>query len=400
MEQLARKVNIHHAAMQGAFFIVFSAMMGFGPVLLLSRGLSNSALGAVTSASLLIPCFLQLALASLSDADSRFTPRRLVLGLSLVTLLAGIAMWLGISSRITLLICYTVICVCLIATSPFFNSMVMAFHVRGVPVNYGLGRGIGSVTYAVAALILGFVVERHPPTVMVPVMLTVLVLQIAAVWTFRYPLPPVSAGDGTRPAPVSLSRLLKRYPSFLLLVLGCALLQGGHNVSNTYMVHIAAKVGASESLMGIILALSAAMELPAMSLFPRMRRRFSLRTLFCLSAAMFIVRQVLFLLAASPVLLYTTAILQFFEFGLFLPCTVYYVAEKLDAANQVKGQGLIHICANGLGPALMTAVGGRLVDSAGINALLTFTAVCAAAGALLVTLATSKHLEKEGSPHD
>lgn len=397
MEQLARKVNIHHAAMQGAFFIGFSAIVGFGPVLLLSRGLSNSALGAVTSASLLIPCFLQLALASLSDADSRFTPRRLVLGLSLVTLLAGIAMWLGMGSRAALLSCYAVICVCLITTSPFFNSMVMAFHVRGVPVNYGLGRGTGSVTYAVVALILGFVVERRPPTVIVPVLLAALAAQIAAVWTFRYPLPPVPAGGGPRPAPVSLSRLLKRYPSFLLLVLGCALLQGGHNVSNTYMVHIAAKAGAGESLMGIILALSAAMELPAMSLFPRMRR-LSLRALFCLSAAMFAVRQVLFLLAASPVLLYAAAILQFFEFGLFLPCTVYYAAEKLDAANQVKGQGLIHICANGLGPAVMTAVGGRLVDSAGINALLVFTALGAAAGTLLVALATSKRLEKEGAP--
>ena len=196
MEQLSRKVNIHHAAIQGAFFTGFSAMVGFGPVLLLSRGLSNSALGAVTSASLLIPCFLQLALASLSDADSRFTPRRLVLGLSLVTLLTGIAMWLGMGSKTALLVCYTVICVCLITTSPFFNSMVMAFHVRGVPVNYGLGRGTGSVAYAVVALIMGFVVERRPPTVIVPVMLAVLVLQLAAVWTFRYPLPPVP-----RPSP-------------------------------------------------------------------------------------------------------------------------------------------------------------------------------------------------------
>lgn len=398
MEQLSRKVNIHHAAIQGAFFTGFSAMVGFGPVLLLCRGLSNSALGAVTSASLLIPCFLQLALASLSDADSRFTPRRLVLGLSLVTLLTGIAMWLGIASKTALLVCYTVICVCLITTSPFFNSMVMAFHVRGVPVNYGLGRGTGSVAYAVVALIMGFVVERRPPTVIVPVMLAALVLQLAAVWTFRYPLPPVPAADGQKPAPVSLSRLLKRYPSFLLLVLGCALLQGGHNVSNTYMVHIAAKAGAGESLMGVILALSAAMELPAMSLFPRMRRRFSLRALFCLSAAMFAVRQVLFLLASSPVLLYTAAVLQFFEFGLFLPCTVYYTAEKLDAANQVKGQGLIHICANGLGPAVMTAIGGRLVDSSGINALLAFTAAGAAAGTLLVALATANHPEKEGAP--
>ena len=113
---------------------------------------------------------------------------------------------------------------------------------------------------------------------------------------------------------------------------------------------------------------------------------------------MFAVRQVLFLLASSPVLLYTAAVLQFFEFGLFLPCTVYYTAEKLDAANQVKGQGLIHICANGLGPAVMTAIGGRLVDSSGINALLAFTAAGAAAGTLLVALATANHPEKEGAP--
>ena len=73
-------------------------------------------------------------------------------------------------------------------------------------------------------------------------------------------------------------------------------------------------------------------------------------------------------------------------------------AEKLDAANQVKGQGLIHICANGLGPAVMTAIGGRLVDSSGINALLAFTAAGAAAGTLLVALATANHPEKEGAP--
>ena len=229
-------------------------------------------------------------------------------------------------------------------------------------------------------------------------MLAALAVQIAAIWTFRYPLPPAPATGGPKADVVSLPRLLKRYPAFTLLVLGCALLQGGHNVSNTYMVHIAAKAGSGESLMGVILALSAAMELPAMSLFPRLRRRFSLRTLFCLSAAMFAVRQVLFLLASSPVLLYAAAVLQFFEFGLFLPCTVYYVAEKLDIANQAKGQGLIHICSNGLGPAVLTAVSGRLLDRAGVDAMLAFTAVCAAAGTVLMVLATSSHFEKGGTP--
>ena len=148
MNKLACQLNIHHAAMQSAFFAGFAAMWGFGPVLLLHYGLSNSVLGAVTSAALLIPCLLQLALASLSDADSRFTPRRLALGLSLLTLAAGAVMWLSGGHRTLLLACYTVIGICLISTCPFFNSMIMAFHIRGVPVNYGLGRGAGSVSYA------------------------------------------------------------------------------------------------------------------------------------------------------------------------------------------------------------------------------------------------------------
>ena len=35
MDKLARKVDIHHAAMQGSYFAGFSAIWGVGPVLLL-----------------------------------------------------------------------------------------------------------------------------------------------------------------------------------------------------------------------------------------------------------------------------------------------------------------------------------------------------------------------------
>ena len=55
MDKLARQVNIHHAVMQGSYFAGFSAIWGFGPVLLLHWGLSNSALGVVTSLALLLP---------------------------------------------------------------------------------------------------------------------------------------------------------------------------------------------------------------------------------------------------------------------------------------------------------------------------------------------------------
>ena len=254
MDKLARKVDIHHAAMQGSYFAGFSAIWGFGPVLLLYLGLSNSTLGVVTSLALVLPLLLQPALAALSDADSRWTSRRLALVLSLLTLAAAVVMTVSTGSKTVLVAAYAVIGVLLVSTSPFFNSMVMEYHLRGVNVNYGLGRGTGSTTYAIVALVLGFVLEKRAPTVILPVLLAALVLQIIAVWTFRYPLPPVPAAQEEEPPKVlGLWALLKKYPAFPVMLMGCALLQGGHNACNTYMIHIVDKVGAGESLMGVVL---------------------------------------------------------------------------------------------------------------------------------------------------
>ena len=395
MGQLSRKVNVHHAVMQGSYYAGFSAIWGFGSVLLLYLGLNNSAIGAVTSLALLLPLAIQPGLAALADADGRWSSRRMALLLSLVTFLAAAVLSLCTGQKTVLLVSYAVIGVALVCTAPFINSMVMAYHLRGVNVNYGLGRGTGSASYAAVALILGFVLERRAPTVILPVTLAALACQMAAIWSFRYPLPPAAKAEDAAPdQALGVGALLRKYRAFTVLLLGCALLLGSHNACNTYMIHIAAKAGAGEGLMGIILALSAVMELPAMTLFPRMHRRLSLKALFRICGAAFVLKNLLFLLARSPVLMYAAAVLQFVEFGVFLPASVYYVAERLDSANQVKGQGLIHVFSNGLGPALVTAVGGRLIDRWNVNVFLGFTTACAMAGLLVIVAATSRHFDK------
>lgn len=50
----------------------------------------------------------------------------------------------------------------------------------------------------------------------------------------------------------------------------------------------------------------------------------------------------LLLFAPNMTVIYITMTLQFLECGLSIPSTVYYVSEKIDSANQVKGQSLLH----------------------------------------------------------
>jgi hypothetical protein len=49
------------------------------------------------------------------------------------------------------------------------NALMMQYVDRGLPVNYGWPRGIGSVGYAVAAFLLGRFVASHPPDILLPI---------------------------------------------------------------------------------------------------------------------------------------------------------------------------------------------------------------------------------------
>lgn len=84
-----------------------------------------------------------------------------------------------------------------------------------------------------------------------PVLLVTLAVQIGAVWSFRYPLPPAPRTEMAPPPVLGIGALLRKYPNFAVLLLGCALMHGTHATCNTYMIHITAKVGAGESLIHV-----------------------------------------------------------------------------------------------------------------------------------------------------
>ena len=78
--------------MQGTFFIGFGALWSYGSVLMLSRGLSNSALGIITCIAQLLPMLMQPMVAGLTEKYERLTPRRMILILGTVVFAAAVVM--------------------------------------------------------------------------------------------------------------------------------------------------------------------------------------------------------------------------------------------------------------------------------------------------------------------
>lgn len=386
---LAKKINLHYTTIQGSFGIGFGALMSFGAVLMLSRGLSNSALGVVTCIAQLLPMVLQPAVTSFAAARRGMTTRKMLMLLTLPILVMAVVMLLAPQSLGVIIAGYMLIFLMVNLITPYHNVLMVDFLTRGVEVNYGLGRGVGSGTFALATLVLGFVLEGRDSVLIVPVIGGAMLLQLLCVATFRYPLPAVETAEEQREA-VGRMAILRSRRDFVLLLGAVALLLGVHNVTNVYMVHVIDRVGGAESLMGIILGVSAVTELISMPLFPKLQRKFGITALLRFAAAFFVVRLVLLLVAPSGEFLYLAAVAQFASSGILLPAIVYYVAQTLTPEQQTNGQGMIHLAGYCLGPALITLGVGAVVDGSGIQAALGVMIALAAVGTVLMAAATRK----------
>ena len=386
---LAKKINLHYTTIQGSFGIGFGALMSFGAVLMLSRGLSNSALGVVTCIAQLLPMVLQPAVTSFAAARRGMTTRKMLMLLTLPILVMAVVMLLAPQSLGVIIAGYMLIFLMVNLITPYHNVLMVDFLTRGVEVNYGLGRGVGSGTFALATLVLGFVLEGRDSVLIVPVIGGAMLLQLLCVAAFRYPLPAVETVEEQREA-VGRMAILRSRRDFVLLLGAVALLLGVHNVTNVYMVHVIDRVGGAESLMGSILGVSAVTELISMPLFPKLQRKFGITALLRFAAAFFVVRLVLLLLAPSGEFLYLAAVAQFASSGILLPAIVYYVAQTLTPEQQTNGQGMIHLAGYCLGPALITLGVGAVVDGSGIQAALGVMIALAAVGTVLMAAATRK----------
>ena len=269
------------------------------------------------------------------------------------------------------------------------NAMAMDANRCGIPVVYGFCRGVGSVSYAAAVLLLGFVLERHAPTLLLPVFAALTACGLLAMAGFRLPERPDEAAD--RPAERrSIAAVLRSHPRFAFTLLGCMFLFLTHTISNTYMNALVGKAGGTASAVGTSLAISAVLELPAMTLVSRLQKRFSPGFFLRFAAGAEVVKFLIFYLARSMPLIYLGHCMQFFQFAVYAPATVYYVAAALPERDQLKGQSLIYVAGSGLGGALGNLLGGRLLDRSGIQAALLLGTVSAAASLLTFCLSTRK----------
>lgn len=387
-----RRLDIHYIVMQAGFWAMFAAIVAYQTALLLQRGFSNGEAGVMTAVRCLAGIICQPLLGGFADRHPEL-PLKWIVAISLaLSLGAGAWYWLvpGMGFWETVLV-WAVIGGLEVSSYPLMDAMAIQFINDGMPIRYSLGRGIGSLAYAVVCVLLGVQVRQSG---LESTLLTHLLLVGAeAVLVATYPafrgtkrLPEQSGAK-----PQSALSLLRGNPRFVLMLAGALLGMTGILPLSNFLVNIVTSRGGTEADLGLALFLMGGAELPTAWFFGRLLRRLGSGRLLMLSMLFGTLKGVLLLLTTNFLGVLLVQPIQVLGYGLFTPASVYFVNESVPEADRVRGQTVMMVASNGLGGMLGGLLAGWTLDLGGANLMLAGCIVCGCVGTLFCLLALRKN---------
>jgi PPP family 3-phenylpropionic acid transporter len=123
-------------------------LFGFLAVLLYSKGLSSSEIGLVTALSFLFSAFLQPLLGGLTDRKNIPTKYVIACLLGVVLIASMFLSYLSASSVLVMMLMFIIMNALRMSVMSLINALAMHLKNIGIPVNFGIARGLGSLFFA------------------------------------------------------------------------------------------------------------------------------------------------------------------------------------------------------------------------------------------------------------
>lgn len=384
------KPTLQYSLIQGFFWSSFGALIVYSSVYLLDKGFQNRQIGYIMAFGYLLSVFLQPLIGGKADSSKKMILHRLITILSLVTIVtAGLILgfskyqWL-VGFLYGLLVSYHQVII------PLTYSIGIFFIDRGVNIDFGISRAIGSLAFAASSALVGILVEQFSTNVVIYTIIIVFLALIFFISKFHFEgIEEVNKIDEANQADISLLSFFKKYKKITIFFIGSILLFTSYNLMGNYMFQIVSYHGYGEKEMGLIISLGAILELPALFGLSFLMKRFKSGFLMRLSVIAIFIRALVTYLASSIGGLYFSIIFQTLGYGLFAGINVYYIAQVVDERFLVRGQSLMNTTIT-LGSVIASVIGGILLDSKGVPTMLLTSAIFAGIGALIMFVTTEE----------
>lgn len=388
----SRLLTLQYCVLQGAYWAAFCAIYAFSTILLLSKGFKSSQVGMMIALGNILGVILQPKFAGIADSSKNLSLQKLTALIAAVTVCLFLPVYFLSDMIPVIAVCFLLTVSFLQVIQPLVNSVSVYYVNRGVSVDFGVSRGVGSLSYAAVSSVLGYLVTARGANIIVLsglLFLVFIAFTLLSMPILKQDIPHDHATceaskDKTSDVPKeSLLHFFIRYKGFTITVIGCTLLFTFHNLTNSYMIQIVQSLGGDSSNMGMALSIAGLCEIPVMLLFSRLLKHFNSSRLLIISGVFFAIKAAAYLLAGNIPQFYLTQVLQMGSFALYVPASVYYTNETMDDSDKFMGQAVM-TSSNTLGGVIGSLLGGFLLDYANIRLLLFTGFLLSAGGAFLL----------------
>jgi PPP family 3-phenylpropionic acid transporter len=385
-------LTFRYSLHQFAYWAASAGIISFATTFLLEKGFPSSRVGLLMACASLLSGVTQPTLAAVADRAKRCILSPLIVALTSICALCFALLLLdGLPAGV-----FALLYLCGVwsfdAMIPLLNSLHVHYTGQGYRINYGLSRAVGSLSYSLSALALGYVIQSLGPNWMVRAIL--LLLPICILITLSYPKGRNKAIDEpARPSRSeevsSLGEFFCRYRWYCISLLGVLLLAMFHAMTENYLIAIMGRLGGDSRHVGVALFVATVTESGVLVFFDQIRRRISDHWLLRYAAFSFLLKSVLLLIAPSIPFIYAVQLLQMTSYTFLSPVQVFYASEKVAPADMVKGQAFI-TASYTLGCAMGNLTGGVLMEHFGVVAILIAGVIIAALGTVVLLLTVDR----------
>ncbi len=383
----SRSLTARYALHQAFYWMAYCGLFSFAAAYLLQRGFDTAQVGVILALANLLSCLLQPLAASLADRSARLSLPQLIAGFTLLSAAALLALHLFPLPSFLFAALFLTAGLLLDATQPLLNALSVYYVARGDRLDFGVGRGLGSLAFAVSSIGMGAAMKRFGAESMVVITLALLGCCVAV--TFFYP----RAGAGAaalsdtqralRAKACSLPEFFSRYRRYCLSLAGVLFLAAFHAMTENYFITLMESLGGDSRHVGVALAIATVVEVPVFLFFTQIHRRLGTGRMLCIAALTFLAKAVFLLLSGSIWAVYAAELLQSTSYGFLIPAGVVYAQERIDTQDMVKGQALF-TAAYALGCSFGNFTGGQLLGAGGIRLLLAVGVGFAAVGTAIL----------------
>ena len=184
MKHLFPGATGHFSLIQGCYWMTYCILISFSSLYLLDRGFTNTQIGLLLGIAGLTAAILQPFVGAKGDHLKVLSLRQFTSLPIAAMILCGVGLFLVPAKPVQAAL-YMVLLVLLQLLTPLIYSLGMDCLNNHIELNFGLARGIGGGTYALASAVCGSLAAALGARVIPLVLVVAVALMLAFTFTFR-----------------------------------------------------------------------------------------------------------------------------------------------------------------------------------------------------------------------